>query len=246
MPHIEIAAEKLFWIFGIPVTNTLLTSWLVVLFLLGIALLIRKNIGLVPSGLQNAGEVIIESGVNLMEGMFGSRQRAEKYLPIVATIFFFVLFSNWIGLLPGIGALGFESFDHGEKVFTPLLRAGSSDLNFTLALAIVAVTAINVIGAGTIGVTKHISKFFSFKHPLNFFVGLLELISEFAKMVSFSFRLFGNIFAGEVLLVIIAFLVPLIVPVPFLLLEIFVGLIQALVFAMLTMVFISIALVEQH
>ena len=97
-----------------------------------------------------------------------------------------------------------------------------------------------------IGFVKHAGKYISFKSPIQFFVGILEIVSEVAKMISFSFRLFGNIFAGEVLLIIIGFLAPYVVPAPFLMLEIFVGFIQALVFAMLTLVFISIATVESH
>ncbi len=133
----------------------------------------------------------------------------------------------------------------GKNVFIPFFRSSASDLNFTLALAIVAVVLVHILGVAAIGAGKHISKFFTLKSPLDFFVGILEFISEIAKMISFSFRLFGNVFAGEVLLVITAFLVPYLVPVPFLALEIFVGFIQALVFAMLTTVFISIA-VSNH
>jgi F-type H+-transporting ATPase subunit a len=135
---------------------------------------------------------------------------------------------------------------HGsEKVLVPLLRSAASDLNFTLAIAVVAVIATNVFGILANGIGGHVSKFISFKDPVSFFVGLLELLGEFAKMISFSFRLFGNVFAGEVLLIITAFLVPYVVPVPFLMLELFVGFIQALVFSTLTLVFISIA-IEQH
>lgn len=245
-PHIEIAAEQLFSFLGMPITNTLLSSWLVMAILIVLALVIKKGVNLVPSSVQNAFELLIEGMVGLMEGVFGSREKTEKYLPIVATIFFFVLFSNWLGLLPGVGSIEFRSVAHGGTILVPLMRSGASDLNFTLALAIVTVVLVNILGVGAIGAGRHLSKFFSFKNPIQFFIGILELISEFAKMISFSFRLFGNIFAGEVLLVIIAFLAPYVVPVPFLMLEVFVGLIQAVVFAMLAMVFIGIAVVEHH
>jgi F-type H+-transporting ATPase subunit a len=167
---------------------------------------------------------------------------AEKYLPFVFTVFLFILVSNWLGLLPGVGSiilkLPYES--------APLLRSPSSDLNFTLGLAILAVIFVNLSGIITLGFLKYAKKFINFQNPIKFFVGILELISEIAKMISFSFRLFGNVFAGEVLLTIVGFLVPYFIPLPFLFLEIFVGFIQAFVFAMLTLVFISIAVKEEH
>lgn len=245
MPHIEIAAEKLFYFGGFAVTNTLVTSWIVVALLVGTAILVYKRLALVPAGLQNVFEFFVEGFLSLMEGVLGSRLLAEKYLPIVATVFLFILASNWLGIIPGIGSIGFfEEVDHHIR-FVPLLRSAASDLNVTLALATVTVFIIHIAAVGAIGLKLHLSKFFSFKGPIEFFVGILELVSEFAKIISFSFRLFGNIFAGEVLLVVTAFLVPYGAPIPFLMLEVFVGFVQALVFAMLTTVFISIA-VSHH
>jgi F-type H+-transporting ATPase subunit a len=159
----------------------------------------------------------------------------------VATIFLFVLVSNWIGLLPGVGSILIND-GHGHQI--PLLRAAAADLNFTLALGVLAVVVVNLIAIVTLGIRSHAGKFFNFSGPINFFVGILELVSEFAKIISFSFRLFGNIFAGEVLLVIVAFLVPYVAPLPFLFLEVFVGFIQAFVFAMLALVFIAVATTE--
>ena len=246
MLHIEIAAEKIFEVFGFPVTNTLRMAWVVVIFLCLASYLIYKKISLLPSLAQNLLEFTIESVVGLMERTFSSREKAEKYLPIIATIFLLVLLSNWFGILPGIGSIGFHESKAGQAVFVPLFRSAASDLNFTLALAISAMVLVNIAGITAIGFGKHISKFFTLRNPIDAFVGILELISEIAKMISFAFRLFGNVFAGEVLLVITAFLVPYFVPVPFLVLEIFVGFVQALVFAMLTMVFISLAVTQHH
>lgn len=246
MPHIEIAAEKLFAILGLPVTNTLVMGWMVVGVLTALAFLIFKKVNIVPEALQNIFEVLVESFLNLMEGAFGSREKAEKYLPVVATLFVFILFSNWLGIFPGIGSLGFFAEKGGERLLVPFFRSPASDLNFTLALALIAVFLVNILGVASVGFFKHVSRFFSFKGPLDFFVGILEFISEIAKMVSFSFRLFGNVFAGEVLLIITGFLVPILIPVPFLLLEIFVGFIQALVFAMLTTIFIGMAVSDHH
>lgn len=283
-PHIEVAAETIGTVFGFPITNTLIMVWIAVALLTVLSLLVYRRVSIVPGGLQNAFEIVIERLLGMMEGVFGTREKAEKYFPIIATIFLLVLLSNWMGILPGVGSVGFFSSDlpaeavssaevaikdesaqagggslptgqagalggeelHGEKTFVPLFRSTASDLNFTLALAIIAVVLTNIFGIAAIGFFKHVSKFVSLKSPIDFFVGILELISEIAKMISFSFRLFGNIFAGEVLLVIMAFLAPFLVPVPFLGLELFVGFVQALVFAMLTMVFISISVSQQH
>ena len=245
MPHIEIAAEKIFSIGGFAVTNTLLMSWITVALLVAFALMVQRRLSPVPGGMQNVLELFIEQFVSLMQSVLGTRAAAEKYLPVVGTVFIFILTSNWLGIMPGIGSIGFfETVDHHVR-FIPLFRSAASDLNVTLALATVTVFIIHVLAVGAIGAKAHFSKFFSFRGPIEFFVGILELISECAKILSFSFRLFGNIFAGEVLLVVTGFLLPFGGPLPFLMLEIFVGFVQALVFAMLTTVFISIA-VSQH
>ena len=245
MPRIEIAAEPIISLLGLSMTNTLLMSGVSTVFLGSLAIVVFRSPRLIPSGVQNAFEALMDMILGMMEGVFGTRERAEKFFPLVATIFFFILTSNWLGILPGIGSVGFyETASEGGK-FVPLFRSAASDINFTLALGIITVFAVNVFGVAAIGAIKHFSKFFSFRNPIDFFVGILEFISEIAKIISFSFRLFGNVFAGEVLLVIIGFLVPYLIPVPFLMLEIFVGFIQALVFAMLAMVFTSIA-VSQH
>lgn len=253
MPHIELAAEKLFVLFGMPITNALITGWVVVLVLVVLAFMVSRRISLIPGGVQSVWEMIIEGFLGLMEGIFGSRANAEKYFPIVGAIFFFIVTSNWLGILPGVGSIEVET--HGKHV--PLFRSAASDLNLTLALGISAIALVNWSGLKALGIRGHLSKFFTFKNPIATFVGLLEFISEFAKIISFSFRLFGNIFAGEVLLTITAFVAGVLTPaalksaqsiimagvlMPFLGLEVFVGLVQALVFAMLTMVFISISI----
>ncbi len=246
MPHIEIAAEKLFFVFGFPVTNTLLTSWIVMGILISVAFLISRHVELVPGGLQNVFESFCEGSLNLMASMFGNREKAEQYFPLIATVFLFILTSNWLGIFPGVGSIGLYEMAQGKKLLVPVFRSAASDLNVTLALATVMVFLVHVSGMAALGVWAHWSKFFSFKGPIQFFVGILELISECAKIISFSFRLFGNIFAGEVLLIVMGFLAPFVAPLPFLALEIFVGFVQALVFAMLSMVFISIAITHHE
>jgi F-type H+-transporting ATPase subunit a len=235
MIHISPKAEEIFFLGNFPVTNTLLTVGIIFVLFAAAIFLFRRRFSLIPDHFQNVVEFIIESVLDMMEPVFGSRQRAEKYLPWVATFFILILFSNWLGLFPGVGSIIVK----GEHGSVPLLRAPASDLNFTIALAVMSVIMINYFGVKALGVKIHLKKFFNFTSPINFFIGILELVSEIAKIISFSFRLFGNIFAGEVLLTIIVFLVPYLVPLPFLTFEIFVGFMQAFVFSMLTMVFIA-------
>ena len=216
--HISLKAEEIFRIGlpggGFPVTNSLILSTFALLVIAGIALALRRRISLVPGKIQNALESIIDAVLGLMDNVLGSRQKSEKYLPLVATIFLFILTSNWLGILPGIGSIVVR----GEET-APLLRSPASDLNFTLALAIITVFTVNVLGIIAIGFVSHAKKFLNFQSPIAFFVGILEFISELAKLISFSFRLFGNVFAGEILLTIVAFLVPYVVPLFFLFLE---------------------------
>lgn len=238
MPQISLRAEEIFRVGGFPVTNTLLLSGLAFVLLVAIALVIRRRLAPSPGAVQNMFELVMEGALGIMDSVLGSRRAAEKYFPLVFTIFLFILFSNWLGLLPGVGSVivtrGAES--------VPLFRSPASDLNFTMALALIAVTFVNAAGSAAIGVRERLSVFFNFRGPIEFITGILELISEFAKIISFSFRLFGNVFAGEVLLAIMAFLVPYVIPLPFMFLELFVGFIQAFIFAMLTTVFVAMAL----
>ena len=196
---------------------------------------------LMPSSKQNFFELVVETLLNFFEDVWGDKDKVKKFFAFLATFFIFILISNWFGLIPGVGTFGF--YEHGELV--PLFRSLNSDLNATVAWAAISVIATQVAGFIFLGVGKHLGKFFNFKSPIGFFVGILELISEVSKLISFSFRLFGNVFAGEVLLMVMMFLVPYILPLPFFMLEMFVGLIQALVFTTLTLVFLKMA-TEQH
>ena len=241
MTPISITAETIGHIAGLPITNTLLASWLAMLVLIIIAFIFSKTLKEIPGKFQNAVEAVVEAVLDFMATIAGSRQIATRFFPVVATIFLFVLVSNWMGILPGFGSIGLLQNHAGETEFIPLLRSANADLAMTLALALIVVIMSQIVGIISIGAKHHFGKFISLKSPVAFFVGLLETISEFAKILSFSFRLFGNVFAGEVLLIIIVFLVPYIVPAPFLALELFVGLIQALIFAVLTMIFLASA-----
>lgn len=227
-------------------TNSVLLSTFALILLAVIAVVLNRKLAFVPGAGQNVAELVMGGALGLMDSVLGDRKTSEKYFPLVFTVFLFILFSNWLGLLPGVGSIVFHSVGR-EAV--PLLRSPASDLNFTLALALIVVTFVNAFGVAAVGVKSRLSVFFNFKGPIEFFIGILELISECAKIISFSFRLFGNVFAGEVLLAIMAFLVPYLVPLPFMFLEIFVGFIQAFIFGMLTLVFVAMAVThgeEQH
>jgi F-type H+-transporting ATPase subunit a len=242
--EISLKAEPLFHIGGFTVTNSLFLALISSLVLGFLAWRLRRGLKEIPGTLQNIFESLIEGILSLMDSVLQTRKKSERYFPLIATIFLFVMISNWMGLLPGVGSLGLHAEHEGREAFIPLFRAPAADLNFTLVLALITVFTVNIAGALVLGVRRHLGKFFTFKNPIYTFVGLLELISEFAKIVSFSFRLFGNVFAGEVLLIIVGALVPYFVPLPFLALEIFVGFIQAFIFSMLTLVFLAISTAE--
>jgi len=261
--HIELAAAPLFKIGPLTVTNSLMSSWVVMLLLIGFALLVRRNLVDTPKALslQNIVETGFEMLTNFMEGIVGSK--AKAFFPMVCTLFVYILTLNWVGLLPGVGSLGFWQVVEGKRIFTPLLRGATSDLSTTLALAICAVISFQVYGIRFLGVTEYgerfvaVGKFVEFfrarakgkkskkglllQGVLGLFVGILDVFEEFIKVFSFSFRLFGNVFAGEVLLLVMAFLVPFLAAIPFMALELFVGLIQAFIFAALVTAFLGSA-----
>ncbi len=241
MSEISIKAEKVFEIAGWPVTNAVLLAFAALVILVIVALWLRRKLSLVPGKFQSAFELLLEEILKIMDSVLGSRHLSEKYLPVVGTIFLFILTSNWLGLLPIIGPLAVKNHEVGGSALIPLFRSPASDLNFTIALAVISVFSVNFLGVVAVGFGRHFGKFFNFRNPIFSFTGLLEFISEFVKIISFSFRLFGNIFAGEVLLAIVGFLAPYFLPLPFIFLEVFVGFIQAAIFAMLTLVFIGMA-----
>ncbi len=235
--HLSLAAETLFKIGPLPVTNTLLTSWLVTAFLVTIALGIKANLKTIPGKIQNLVELIIEGLYNLIADL--AKEKTAIFFPIVVTFFLFIASANLMGLLPGFGTIGINEEHHGKTVFIPLLRSVNSDLNVTLALAICSLVITHFLAIKSTGLTTYLKKFFSL-NPVFLFVGILEIVSELTKLVSLSFRLFGNIFAGEAVLTTISSIAAFIIPIPFLILEIIVGLVQATVFMMLTLAFMII------
>ena len=233
--HISLKAENISYLLGIPISNSLITTWLVMIFLILLSMITYSKLTLIPGYLQLVMEMLIGGLHSLFKEIL--EDEVDKYFPYLITIFIFIIFLNWSGILPGVGTIGIYV---EEEEFIPFFRAGTADLNMTFALALLTVIYVQYAGISSLGI-KYLSKFFNITNPLNFVVGILELISEISRVISFAFRLFGNIFAGEVLLTVIGFLVPLLAPIPFLGLELFVGFIQALVFAMLSAVFFTLA-----
>lgn len=263
-----LAAEQIFKIGQFSVTNSMINALLALAIFIVFAFFL--NLGIkkyyltdkAPKGLLNFFESILEILLQQIDNVTHDRKKTAKFLPVVGGVFLFILISNWMGLLPGTGSIGLW---RGHELI-PFLRPANTDLNLTLAMAISAVVLSHFVGIITIGFFKYANKFIKLGDIWNalksgklmnilvafieFFVGLLEIISEIAKMVSLSLRLFGNIFAGEVLLTVIASLIAgygaFLIPLPFMALELLVGVIQAMVFSILTLVYLTIATTEIH
>ena len=234
----SFAPETIFYFGSFPVTNTVINTLVVDSGLIGAAYYLKNNLKKVPRIFQNLIEIVIESFYEMTEAISG--KNAAKIFPFFMSFFLFILVANWSGLIPGIGTIGILApVDHGKTEIIPFIRGATSDANTTFALAIFSLLATHILAIRAVGIGEYLSRYFSF-NPIMLFVGILEIVSEITKLVSLSFRLFGNIFAGEVVLHNVSSLFAFLAPVPFLLLEIIVGLVQALVFSMLTMVFMSI------
>ncbi len=244
---IVIASEKIGEWLGIPITNTLLTGWIAMAILIAFAFAVSRMVAYKPGKIQNAIEALFSFVLDFMTEAFeGNRKRALFFFPLIATIFLFVWLANWMEFIPGFGSIGFTG-DCGKAVCEPLFRSANTDLNATIALALIAVAVTEVAGIASLGLFRYAGKFFVFTSPLKFFIGLIELVSEASRLISFSFRLFGNIFAGEVLILVMMYFLPVGLPVPFMLFEMFVGFMQAAIFALLTLFFIKFAMTpSQH
>lgn len=253
LPDIKIAPDTLFHIGPFPVSNTLLATWFSIAVVIAFGFLAKRNLSLVPRGVSNFFEWIFEQILNLCEEVAGPR-RGRKFFPIVCTIFLFVLISNYLELVPFVESIGtitrpdvhpvlgiFLINKADSNALMPWVRPAPTDLNMTIGLAIISVVVTQIYGFRLLGPKLQLGRYFTLKEgPIGLVVGLLEAVLELARVISFSFRLFGNIFAGDVLLLVMAFLIPALGPVPFLLLETLVGLVQAFVFAMLTLVFMTL------
>ncbi|MDO8618293.1 MAG: F0F1 ATP synthase subunit A [Candidatus Uhrbacteria bacterium] len=262
MINIPVAAETVFSLGSLPVSNTLINAFLALIVFCVAGLLLRGNLKEVPSGLQNFAEMILEFLLTFFDQVTGDREKSKRFFPIAGTLFLFILLCNWMGLLPGTGSIGVWHIVHGERELVPLLRSANSDLNLTLAMALISVIGAHIVGIVTLGFWTHGNKFIQLGSlwqavktlkPIailtacvEFLVGIIEIFSEFAKIASLSLRLFGNIFAGEVLLTVIAGLVAYLVPLPFMAIEMIVGIVQATVFSMLTLVYLTMMSSQPH
>lgn len=230
MHALGLTGDHLF--FGITNTHFLATGCVVLIFIafyFGI-----KNKAIIPSKVQNFFEWIIESIFNFLDSITGKRKRTEEIFPLCATIFIYVICANLIEITPGLG------------LFSPI-RSPSSDLLFTFSIAIFSMLYIHIKALKELGALPYMGKYLNFKNPLMFFIGLLELLGEFTRTFSLGLRLFGNLFAGEMLLMVISSLVAFVLPIPFLGLEVFVGFIQALIFSSLIAIFYVVTIeVEEH
>ena len=245
--------------FEFAITNTMLSAWVTTLLLIGLFVFGVRKAKMVPGRLQNLVEIAVESLMGFVEGVIG-RDVGRKVFPLIATIFLFVVFNAWIPLIPIWPSLGFKDAD-GE-IAAHLLRSAGTDLNMPLALALISFVFVEYWGLKTLGF-RYVGKFIPvgefirnikkgqvFQAFIAVFVGFLEGISELVRVVSFTFRLFGNMTAGEVLVLMAAFLVPFVATVFVYGLELLVGVVQALIFAGLTLVFVTVAITpheeEQH
>lgn len=256
-----LAAETIFNVNGLPITNTFINSSIVLVLFLVLGLVLRKKSQEIPDKVQNFAESILEICFKYMDQVTHDRKKSVKFLPLVGALFFFILISNWLGIFPGIGSIGRWLVVHGEAELVPLFRPANTDLNMTLAMAGLSIALTHIFGIVAIGFWRYANKFVklgdiwrSFRRGgmsifvafVEFGVGLIEIFSEVAKVVSLSLRLFGNIFAGEVLLTVMASLLAFVIPLPFIGLEILLGFIQAVVFSMLVLVFATMATMEME
>jgi len=270
MPHVELAAEEVFSVAGFAITNTMLAAWLTILVLGGVCYAATRRMKLVPTGLQNAVEAAVETMLNFVEDVAG-KEYGRRFFPIIATIFLFVVANAWLGLVPGFSTIGVIRTGEEGEVLLPLMRGANTDINLPLALALVSCVFVEYWGIKVHGFFRYVRKFFNVSPLLrgtgqvlrgkirsgvsaistgiiDAFAGFIEAITEIARIMSFTFRLFGNMTAGELLLFVMVFLIPWVAAIPFYGLELFIGFVQALIFAGLTLVFVVIAVStrEEH
>lgn len=262
LPVISLAAELIPIHLPIPgfehgIPNTLPTALLTSLFLILIALFYNRAIKKAEKTGKESRflitiDAIYEAVFSFVETTIGSKEKAAEFFPLIGSFFFFILFANWSGLLPGMGSIGIFGEHHGHLELVPIFRGPTADLSTTIGLAIITQVAAQYYGFKYQG-RKYLKKFFNFSAPpdsgglkpvvsfANGFAGILELMGEMIKVLSFGFRLFGNVFAGEVLLIVISFLTGFVIVDVFMALELFVGAIQALIFSILSLIFYQMA-----
>jgi F-type H+-transporting ATPase subunit a len=264
-PHVVLPSEVLFEIGGFPVTNTLIASWLTIIVLVSVFYVCTRRMKLIPGKLQNLAEMAVETLLNFVESTAGAKH-SRLLFPAIATIFIYVITNAYLALLPFFGTIVVTG-QEGE--FVPLFRGANTDINVPLSIAVMSFIFVETWGMKSVGTFRYLGEFFNFRQIgrgvkelfrgkirpavtnigfgfINLFVGLLEVFSHLIRMVSFTFRLFGNMTAGEILLLVSAFLIPFVFTIPFYGLELLIGFIQALIFAGLTLVFGIIAVAPSH
>ena len=259
-PDLKLPAEVVFRLFGFPITNSIIAAWLTIIILVGISYAVTHRIKLIPGRLQCLLEFALGWLYDLCQEVAGKKY-GRRFFPVVTTIFLFVIMNAWLSLLPGFGSILVTGAE-GEPVH--LLRGANTDINMPLALALISFVFVEYFGIRAHGGFGYLAKFINvgqffrsigqlfrgklraglsgmFTGVIDIFVGMLEALSELVRIVSFTFRLFGNMTAGEILLLIAIFLAPWVLALPFYGLELLVGFVQALIFAGLTLVFVTIA-----
>jgi len=263
-PHVALPAEPVAHVGSFSITNTLIASWFTIIVLVGLSYLGTRKMKLIPGKGQGMAEAVVEGLLNFVESVAG-KKHSRMLFPGVATIFIYVISNAYLALLPFFGTIGIHHGGHGEHgEFIAIFRSANTDVNVPLSIALMSFIFIESWGMRAIGVFHYLSEFINVRLFLqglkelftgkiktgpmnivfgfiNMFVGVLEIFSHLTRMLSFTFRLFGNMTAGEILILVSCFLIPLIFTIPFYSLELLIGLIQALIFSGLTLVFGTIA-----
>jgi len=234
---ISLAPEILFYIGTLPITNTFFWSCFVFVFLAVGSIIFGRSLKMIPGRFQNMMEMLIEGAYDFVVSIVGSDKKAKKVFPLIFTMFFFVFFCNLLTYIPGQSAITLKTAEGA----VPLFRAVIADYSLVFMMTITVVIIMQIVAIAVSGPLAYIGKFFNFTNPLKFFLGIMDLIGEIAKVISLSFRLFGNIFAGEVLGAVMLFLFPFVMPLPFMFLGLLTAVVQPFVFSVLTLVFISMA-----
>jgi len=240
-PIIHITSEPLFTLHGITITNSILFAWICSVVITLMLIVVTQLARLRPrAGFIQYIEIVTDFIVDLVESALGDREKALYYAPYFVAMFFFIVFNNFFGLLPGVGeALTYHNL--------PLFRAFTADLNGTLAVAVVAMILVEYFAIRESGPVKHLKHFFngSFKNPMTWLLGIFEIFSELTRVLSLALRLFLNIAIGEIIIAVFAYLGHAVAPItalPFVTLELLVCLLQAYIFVMLTVMYLSVAI----
>jgi F-type H+-transporting ATPase subunit a len=260
-PHVALPAEPVFHVGHFSITNTLIASWFTIAVLVGVSIFLTRKMKLIPGKRQGLAEVVVEGLLDFVEGIAG-KKHARMLFTGVATIFIYVISNAYLALLPFFGTIGIHG--HGGE-FAAIFRAANTDVNVPLSIALMSFFFVESWGMRAIGVSHYLGEFINVRQFLqglkelftgkfktgpmnivfgfiNLFVGVLEIFSHLTRMLSFTFRLFGNMTAGEILILVSCFLIPLVFTIPFYGLELLIGMIQALIFSGLTLVFGTIAI----